>query len=109
MPLKELSKEEQSQLFIQGRGPKTKAVQLTRKDLGSYIFIISNLIIVESLLSVKHLLKYPYKFYAIVTKKANGGIWEEVNNYSGEKILYYMICYRSDGRNIATEILQQLG
>ena len=37
MPLKELSKEEQSQLFIQGRGPKTKAVQLTRKDLGSYI------------------------------------------------------------------------
>ena len=41
MPLKELSKEEQSQLFIQGRGPKTKAVQLTRKDLGSYICIYS--------------------------------------------------------------------
>ena len=48
---------------------------------------ISTLITVESQLSVKHLLKCPYKFYAIVTKKANGGIWEEVNNYSGEKIL----------------------
>ena len=41
MPLKELSKEEQSQLFIQGRGPKTKAVQLTRKDLGRFICIYS--------------------------------------------------------------------
>ena len=47
----------------------------------------SNLITVESQLSVKHLLKCPYKFYAIVTKKENGGIWEEVNNYAGEKIL----------------------
>ena len=34
MPLKELSNEEQSQMFIQGRATKTKPVQLTRKDLG---------------------------------------------------------------------------